>query len=139
MTPQITRPTNHCPEGVFRHMAWTKKVKETVGIPVIGSAYSYLRDGANELKEAVKGKKDFVTLAERNIERGHVDMVGVGRQTLADPHFSHKVLEGRIDEIRYCRICGGCASLLRGQGKVGCSFYEPFYKEELKRVRKQKP
>ncbi|MBW1659178.1 MAG: NADH:flavin oxidoreductase [Deltaproteobacteria bacterium] len=138
MTPQITRPTNHCPEGVFRHMAWTKKVKETVKIPVIGSAYSYLRDGANDLKEAVTGRKDFVTLAERNIERGYVDMVGVGRQSLADPFFPRKILNGKTDEIRYCKICGGCASLLRGQGKVGCAFYDSFYKEELKRIRKKK-
>ena len=137
MTPQITRPTNHCPEGVFRHMAWTKKVKETVGIPVIGSAYSYLRDGDNKLRSAAVAEKDFVTLATRNIERGYTDMVGVGRQTLADPHFPRKILMGAFDQIHYCRICGGCASLLRGQGKVGCAIYEPFYKEELKRVRKQ--
>jgi len=138
MTPQITRPTRQCPNGVFRHMAWAKKVKETVTLPVIGSAYSFLRDGRNELKGAPPEKKDFVTLATRNIEKGFVDMVGVGRQTLADPHFPRKILAGEFDKVKYCKICGGCASLLRGQGKVGCVAYDPFYREELKGIQKGK-
>ena len=73
--------------------------------------------------------------AAKNINDGHVDLVGIGRQSLADPLFVKKVLSGDLDRIDYCIACGGCSKLLGGQARVGCSVHDAFYKQELKDLR----
>ena len=40
--------------------------------------------------------------AARAIEDGHVDMVGMTRALISDPHFVNKLREGREDDIRLC-------------------------------------
>ncbi len=135
-TGEITRPTAKYPMGVYRHFAWAAAVNGTTAIPLIGSGYSYLRDGKNMLPGDDTTKKSLLFWANRNIEAGQVDLVGVGRQSLADPHFVKKVIAGDLDNINYCTACGGCSTLLKSQARVGCTVYNPFYKEELRRVRK---
>jgi len=136
VTPEITRPTKNYPEGVYRHFGWAKMVKTTVKIPVIGSGYSYLRDGQNGLKEPDPSRKSFIYWAEKNLEDGNVDLVGIGRQSLADPLFAKKILAGQVDRINFCTACGGCSTLLRLQRVVGCTVYDDYYKQELKQARK---
>ncbi|MCX8116638.1 MAG: NADH:flavin oxidoreductase [Desulfobacterota bacterium] len=136
LTPEIVRPTKNYPEGVYRHFGWAGAVKKAVTIPVIGSGYSYLRDGKNDLKEPDPSKKSFLYWAERNLKKGAVDLVGIGRQTLADPHFARKILSGHLDQINYCTACGGCSILLRSQVEVGCPVYQEYYKEVLRKVKK---
>jgi 2,4-dienoyl-CoA reductase-like NADH-dependent reductase (Old Yellow Enzyme family) len=136
VTPEITRPTKNYPEGVYRHFGWAKMVKTTVKIPVIGSGYSYLRDGENGLKEPDPSRKSFIYWAEKNLEDGNVDLVGIGRQSLADPLFAKKILAGQVDRINFCTACGGCSTLLKLQRVVGCTVYDDYYKQELKQTRK---
>ena len=136
ITPEIVRPSKNYPEGVYRHFGWAKAVKKRVKIPVIGSGYSYLRNGKNDLKEPDPSKKSFLYWAEKNLKDGHVDLVGIGRQSLADPLFAKKILAGNVDQINYCTACGGCSILLRSQMKVGCTVYNEYYKKVLKQVRK---
>lgn len=136
VTPEIVRPTKNYPEGVYRHFGWAKVVKKLVSIPVIGSAYSYLRDGKNDLKEPDSSKKSFIYWAEKNLRSDHVDLVGIGRQSLADPLFAKKVVSGNIDQIHFCTACGGCSVLLKSQAEVGCTVYSKYYKEVLKQARK---
>jgi 2,4-dienoyl-CoA reductase-like NADH-dependent reductase (Old Yellow Enzyme family) len=136
ITHEIVRPTKSYPEGIYRHFGWAEMVKGVVNIPVIGSAYSYLRDGKNDLKEPDPSKKSFIYWAEKNLGDGNVDLVGIGRQSLADPLFARKILAGEIDRINFCIACGGCATLLRSQKVVGCSVYDDYYKEVLKQARK---
>jgi 2,4-dienoyl-CoA reductase-like NADH-dependent reductase (Old Yellow Enzyme family) len=135
-TPEFTRPTKNYPEGVYRHFGWAEAVKALIKIPVIGSGYSYLRDGKNDLKEPDPSKKSFLYWAEKNLKEGNVDLVGIGRQPLADPLFAKKILAGNVDQINYCTACGGCSILLRSQMKVGCTVYNEYYKKVLKQVRK---
>ena len=104
----------------------------------MGSAYSYLRHGKNKLPGDVAEKKSLLYWAPKNIQDGHVDMVGIGRQSLADPLFAKKVLAGEIDDIDFCTACGGCSILLGSQSRVGCAVYRKFYKEELRQARKKK-
>jgi 2,4-dienoyl-CoA reductase-like NADH-dependent reductase (Old Yellow Enzyme family) len=137
-TGEICRPTKNYPLGVYRHFTWTEAVKSTVKIPLIGTGYSYLRDGNNNLPGRNSAKKSLLYWAEKNIEDGHVDMVGIGRQSLADPFFCNKVLTGNTDAINYCIACGGCSILLKRQARVGCTVHDPFYREELRRVRQSK-
>jgi len=137
VTPEIVRPTKNYPEGVYRHFGWTKVVKRLVEIPVIGSGYSYLRDGKNDLKEPDPSKKSFLYWAEKNLKSGYVDLTGIGRQSLADPRFAKKILSGNMDQIHFCTACGGCTVLLRSQKEVGCTVYNEYYKEVLRQARKE--
>lgn len=136
VTPEIVRPTKNYPEGVYRHFGWTKNVKKLVNIPVIGSGYSYLRDGKNDLKEPDPSKKSFFYWAEKNLRNGSVDLVGIGRQSLADPLFAEKALSKNLDQINFCTACGGCSVLLKSQVEVGCTVYNEYYREVLRKVRK---
>ena len=132
ITPEIVRPTKNYPEGVYRHFGWAKAVKHLVKIPVIGSGYSYLRDGKNDLKEPDPSKKSFLYYAEKNLKDGYVDLIGIGRQSLADPLFAKKMLSGDVDKVNFCTACGGCSVLLRSQKEVGCPVYNEYYKKVLK-------
>ena len=136
ITPEIVRPTKNYPEGVYRHFGWAKTVKRLVRIPVIGSGYSYLRDGKNDLKQSDPLKKSFLYWAEKNLKKGHVDLVGIGRQSLADPLFAKKFLSDDVAKVNFCTACGGCSVLLRSQAEVGCTVYNDYYKEVLKKIRK---
>jgi 2,4-dienoyl-CoA reductase-like NADH-dependent reductase (Old Yellow Enzyme family) len=137
VTTEIVRPSKNYPEGVYRHFGWAKAVKDAVKIPVIGSGYSYLRDGKNNLKEPDPSKKSFIYWAEKNLKDGNVDLVGIGRQSLADPLFAKKMLGGEVDSINFCTTCGGCSVLLRYQKQTGCTVYDEYYREALKLARKE--
>ena len=47
------------------------------------------------------GIRDLTT-ADRAVADGHVDMVGMTRAHVADPHLVRKIREGRADDIRQC-------------------------------------
>ncbi|MFD1647914.1 FAD-dependent oxidoreductase [Haloarchaeobius litoreus] len=51
--------------------------------------------------------------AERLLEAGAVDMIGMARQSIADPHWPKKAREGRVDQIRECIGCNICVSQSR--------------------------
>jgi 2,4-dienoyl-CoA reductase-like NADH-dependent reductase (Old Yellow Enzyme family) len=136
ITPEIVRPTKNFPEGVYRHFGWTKAVKDLLTIPVMGSGYSYLRDGRNNLKEPDPSKKSFTYWAEKNLKDNLVDLVGLGRQSYADPLFARKVLRGEGDSVDFCTVCGGCSVLLSSQNEVGCTVYDNYYREVLRRVKR---
>ena len=91
-------------EGVLRHFGWTRAIKQAVSIPVNGSGYSHLADGDNALHV------------------GNADLVGVGRQAIADPDFARKLLPGKAGEARWCTTCNQC---------IGCPLYEPEYRALL--------
>lgn len=132
ITPEIVRPTKNYPEGVYRHFGWAKVIKSHVRIPVIGSGYSYLRDGNNNLKDPDREKRSLLYWAEKNLKQGICDFVGLGRQSLADPLFAAKILRGQNGEVNYCRACGGCSLLLGSQLPTGCVVYSEFYKKIFK-------
>jgi len=132
ITPEVVRPTKNYPEGVYRHFGWAKAVKNLVKIPVIGSGYSYLRDGKNDLKNPDPSKKSFLYWAEKNLKDGGVDLVGIGRQSLADPLFAKKILSGDLDKVNFCIACGGCSVLLTSQKQVGCTAHNKYYKKILR-------
>lgn len=137
VNPEITRPNRNFPEGIYRHFGWTYAVKKAVKIPVIGSAYSYLRDGQNGLRGLPPEKRSFWHWAGKNLKEGRCDMVGIGRQSLADPFFGRKMLEGRRSAIHYCTACGGCSLLLRSQVQTGCIVYSDFYKRIFAEVQQR--
>jgi 2,4-dienoyl-CoA reductase-like NADH-dependent reductase (Old Yellow Enzyme family) len=117
----------HMPEGVT--IDEVKIVART--LQKLGLAYMNLSDGCYEaskyfapesiehveqhlLKEA-KSMKEVLsiptitpsvhdpTLAERAIKDGETDMIGLGRQSLADPDWPSKVKSGKVDSIKRCK------------------------------------
>lgn len=56
-----------------------------------------------------------VATAARAVEEGHVDLIGMTRAQIADPHLVNKLIEGRVDEIR---PCVGAAYCLSGRGAL---------------------
>ena len=63
-------------------------IKELVKLPVIGI-----------------GRINTPALAERLLSEGKMDLVGMVRELIADPHLPNKAREGRTDDIRMCIAC----------------------------------
>ena len=133
---ELTQPSKKYPEGVYRLFGWAQAVKKAVTIPVIGSGYTYLRDGKNKLPEPNQEKRSFLYWAEKNIKDGNVDMVGVGRQSLADPLFAKKILAGESQAVNYCTICDRCLELMFAQKAVGCAVHDKYYRELYRSLKK---
>ena len=68
-----------------------KAIKEVVNIPVLGD-----------------GKLYDPKLANKVIEDGTLDYLGLGHEMLADPYWPTKVKEGRYEDIRPCVGCNEC-------------------------------
>lgn len=93
---------------------------------------------AEEVKKAVKipvitvGKINDPYLAESIIETKEADLVALGRESIADPHFPNKVASGRIDEICPCIACEqSCHGYLTDPGKLKiCCLANPFVGKE---------
>lgn len=135
---EITQPSKKYPEGIYRLFGWAETIKKAVSIPVIGSGYSSLRDGRNGLPEADRAKKSFLYWAEKNLRDGKVDMVGVGRQSLADPLFPKKIISGELGSIDYCTICDRCLALMFAQKEVGCAVHDKYYRDLYLQIKKEK-
>lgn len=59
--------------------------------------------------------------AERILEQGQADMVGMARALIADPHLPRKAREGRLAEIRPCIYClQECRDRVGKGGKLSC-------------------
>ena len=67
-------------------------IKKQINIPVMGV-----------------GRINTGEMANKVIEEGKFDLVGIGRAQLADPNWITKVREGKEDLIRHCIGCDqGC-------------------------------
>lgn len=132
---EILLPTDDSADAVSRHFGWTRTIKQSIDIPVIGAGYSYLRDGRNKLPGEDPAKKSFVYWAEKNLKEKKVDLVGIARQAIADPFLPKKILNGDLDSVNWCTICMDCGMLLGEQQEVGCSVYNRYYKELAKKIK----
>jgi len=72
----------------FTHFTCSSEIRRIVGIPVLGV-----------------GRIQDPREAERLLEQGKADLIGVGRALLADPDFAIKGLEGKYKEINRCLDC----------------------------------
>lgn len=101
-------PDEHPLEGVNRVMKGVSEIQHAVDIPVLGSAFSYLRQFSTNLAAGM-------------VEGGHAAMAGFGRMAFAYPDFVQDARkDGHIDPRRVCLTCGGCAKLLRAGTPAGC-------------------
>jgi hypothetical protein len=65
-------------------------------------------------------------------------MLGLGRQSFADPLLPKKLREGKEDEIKWCTLCDYCLELLIQQTEVGCCIFNKKFTELLKKTREEK-
>ena len=102
-------PVEHPLYGESRMMKCVSEIQHAHSdIPVIGSAFTYLRGFAPNLAAGM-------------IEGGHAQMAGFGRLAFAYPDFVNDLREkGEIDTKKICITCGQCASLLRAGTPAGC-------------------
>lgn len=90
------------PRGTFVPEA--AEIKKVVKIPVI-----------------VSGKLSSPYDAERVLQEGKADFIGIGRGLIADPELPSKVAEGRVEDIRPCIYCNeGCISATFLRQRVSC-------------------
>ena len=115
--PHVNRPYdrgNYVPDehpltGVGRMMRGVSEIQHALpDVPVLGSAFSYVRQHAGALAAGMVGG-------------GHCAMAGFGRMAFADPDFPRELRgKGTIDPKKTCVTCGGCAQLLRAGTPAGC-------------------
>lgn len=126
--PHIQRPATFPPSdgylppedplvGVARQVAATAELKACFPEMVfVGSAYSYLQEYLPNVAQAV-------------VRAGKVDLVGLGRSTLAYPELPADVLSGRgLRRKRLCRTFSDCTTAPRNGMVSGCYPLDEFYK-----------
>ena len=95
-------------------------------IPIQGMANSPHLDFAGEIRATTKfptfhaAKIPDVATARYAIESGKVDMVGMTRAHMADPHIVRKIMQGREDEIRPCVGANYCLDRIYQGGSAYC-------------------
>jgi 2,4-dienoyl-CoA reductase-like NADH-dependent reductase (Old Yellow Enzyme family) len=89
------------PVAPFLHLA--SAVKAAVGLPVIQ---------AQRIPD--------VATAARALDDGHVDLVGMTRPQMADPHLVNKLSRGRVDDIRQCVGANYCIDRIYTAGEALC-------------------
>ena len=86
-SPDFSPPDG--PEGCF--VPWAAAIKARARGPVMGV-----------------GLIHSAAAAEDCLQKGYLDLVGVGRQLIADPHWTRKVAEGREKDVNPCIVCNEC-------------------------------
>ncbi len=139
ITLALAHPDTRIPRDVYLHHTFQERVSEIVDpdTVVIGSGYSAFRNGKNDLKAVKEEEASLPYWGNKNIEDGVVDMIAIGRQSLADPQFTRKLLYGDQDEIDWCTLCDSCIELLVRQTNVGCAVHNEEYGQILKEVREE--
>ena len=124
--------------GVDRHFRAAEAVQRAFpDLALVGSGYSWLRHFL-----------PFV--AEANLQRGRVTIVGVGRGALAYPDWVRDLLErGEMDRRNACITVSDCTTLMRwkhnapGQYPTGCvprdKVYAEIYRDGKKALGTQAP
>lgn len=95
-------------------------------IPIHGMPSAPHLDFAGRVKEATSlpvlhaSKIDDVATARHAIESGKLDLVGMTRAHIADPHIVRKIQEGRANEIRPCVGATYCLDRIYEAGEALC-------------------
>lgn len=138
--PHIQRPAYFPPSdgyqppedplvGVVRQIEVVRRCKQAVpGVPIVGTAYSYLQEYLPHVAQAV-------------VREGWTDFVGLGRMVLSYPDLPADVLErGELARKRICRTFSDCTTGPRKGLVSGCYPLDSYYKAlpEAETLRKMK-
>jgi 2,4-dienoyl-CoA reductase-like NADH-dependent reductase (Old Yellow Enzyme family) len=113
----------------YMHFYFANEIKKVVKpeTVVIGSHFSSFRGKKNKLLAVEPEKSSAFAMGARCINDGMMDMIGLGRQSFADPMTPLKLREGREDDVKYCTQCMNCEELMIRQMPVGCVLYNKIY------------
>ena len=95
-------------------------------IPIHGMASAPHLDFAGMVRQHTDltvmhaAKIDDVATARHSIREGKLDLVGMTRAQLADPHIVRKIIEGREDQIRPCVGATYCLDRIYEAGEALC-------------------
>ncbi|MCK0120698.1 NADH:flavin oxidoreductase [Loktanella sp. F6476L] len=95
-------------------------------IPVAGMRSAPHLDFASEIRKATNlptfhaSRIQDVSTARHAISEGHLDMVGMTRAHMADPHVVQKIMAGREAEIRPCTGANYCLDRIYQGGMALC-------------------
>jgi 2,4-dienoyl-CoA reductase-like NADH-dependent reductase (Old Yellow Enzyme family) len=101
-------------------------VELTELIPIHGMASAPMLDFAGMIRAETTlpvlhaGKIDDVATARHAIREGKLDLVGMTRAQIADPHLVNKIIEGREDRIRPCVGATYCLDRIYEAGEALC-------------------
>jgi 2,4-dienoyl-CoA reductase-like NADH-dependent reductase (Old Yellow Enzyme family) len=124
----------------FMHSYFAHVLRKTCkpSTVVVGSHFAPFRDGKTTSLGAMKlSDTALFPYAATCIDDGVMDMVGLGRQSLADPLTPLKLIEGREPEISYCTSCLNCLELMIRQEKIGCATFNKSYARIFADMRKK--
>lgn len=140
ITISLTQADKERPYFAYLHQYFAKVLRENLKkeTVVIGSNYSVFGKGKNKLEAVTEEDSSLLSYGAQNITKGYVDMIGLGRQSFADPLLPLKLREGRENEIKYCTACDNCLELLIQQSPIGCCTYNKYYTDVLVQTRKEK-
>ena len=139
ITLALTQPDKAIPDYGYLHFTFQKIIQDALKpeTVVIGSAYSIYSDGRIKFHAAMPEETTFEHWATKNISDGYVDMVAIGRQSLADSALPAKLEAGNAGEINWCNVCDNCVELLIRQMPVACTTYNKEYAKALSDARKK--
>jgi len=139
ITLALSQPDRSIPDDCYLHFTFQKAVKDVVKpeTVVIGSAYSVLRDGNNQLQARKKEENSLLYWGDKNIRDGVVDMVALGRQSIADSSLPAKLKAGEENSTKWCTACDNCIEFLIRQENVGCATYDRRFTDRLSEIRKK--
>ncbi|MEJ2601433.1 MAG: hypothetical protein P8Z00_24115 [Anaerolineales bacterium] len=140
ITISLTQADRDHPYFAYLHQYFAKVFRENLKkeTVVIGSNYSVFGKGKNKLEAVNPEDAALLAYGAQNIARGYTDMIGLGRQSLADPLLPRKLREGREEDINFCTTCDNCLELLIQQQPIGCCTYNKYYTDVLVNTRKEK-
>jgi NADPH2 dehydrogenase len=117
--------------GVARQIHACRVCKEAVpGLPIVGTAYSYLQDYLPHVAQAV-------------VRAGWTDFVGLGRVVLSYPQLPHDSLtKGELQRKLVCRTFSDCTTAPRHGLISGCYPLDAYYKrlpenERMKAIKQE--
>jgi len=140
ITISLTQADQDHPYFAYLHQYFAKVLKENANpeTVIIGSNYSVFGKGRSKLQAVSRADSALLAYGAQNISKGYVDMVALGRQSMADPLLPLKLREGREKEIKFCTTCDNCLELLIQQSPIGCCTYNKPYAKILVNTRKEK-
>jgi len=124
----------------FMHAYFANLLKKTCkpDTVIIGSHFAPFRDGkTTRLGGMNPADMALFPYAAKCINDGVMDMVGLGRQSLADPLTPKKLIEGKENEIKYCSSCLNCLELMIRQEHIGCATFNKRYTKIFVQMRKR--